>query len=203
MLMLARERVPATCWIGSDYVRGPLDDLSHRLMNVPLLQFDLRDCPLPDNSVDSVLMLNVLEHIDDDARAMQHVRRVLRPGGVAVIEVPAGPELYDVYDELLMHYRRYTARGLRSLIQGCGLEVVRFTHLGALLYPAFYVVKRRNRRFLSREAALKREVVAKEIRRTRASTVLSVLLGTELALGRHMTWPFGIRCAAVGRKSGF
>ncbi len=109
---------------------------------MPLLQFDLRDCPLPDNSVDAVLMLNVLEHIDHDGLAMHHVRRVLRPGGVAVIEVPAGPELYDVYDELLMHYRRYTARGLRSLIEGCGLEVVRFTHLGALLYPAFYVVKR-------------------------------------------------------------
>jgi SAM-dependent methyltransferase len=203
MLMLARERVPGTCWIGSDYVRGPLDDLSQRLTNVPLLQFDLRDCPLPDNSVDAVLMLNVLEHIDDDGLAMQHVRRVLRPGGVAVIEVPAGPELYDVYDLLLMHYRRYTARGLRSLIERCGLEVMRFTHLGVLLYPAFYVVKRRNRRFLSGQDALKREVVAKEIRRTRASPLLSVLLETELALGRYITWPFGIRCAAVGRKPGF
>ena len=81
--------------------------------------------------------------------------------------MPAGPELYDVYDELLMHYRRYTARGLRSLIEESGLAVVRFTHLGALLYPAFYVVKRRNRRLLSREEALKRDVVAREIRTTR------------------------------------
>jgi len=202
MLMLARERTPKTRWIGSDYVRGPLEKLAVSLPGVPLLHFDLRHCPLPDNSVDAVLMLNVLEHIDDDALAMHHVQRILRPGGVAVIEVPAGPGLYDAYDEVLMHHRRYTAAGLRKLIRGSGLQVAQFTHLGALVFPAFYVVKQWNKRRVSRQLAMQRSVVASQIRSTRSSRMMTTLLAVELALGRHLAWPFGIRCVAVGRKTG-
>jgi 2-polyprenyl-3-methyl-5-hydroxy-6-metoxy-1,4-benzoquinol methylase len=137
MLMLARERLPNARWIGSDYVRGPLEKLAAEVPQLPLLHFDLRTCPLPDDSVDAVLLLNVLEHIDDDALAMHQVHRILRPGGVAVIEVPARPELYDVYDELLMHHRRYTGAGLRQLLLTAGFEISRFSHLGTLLYPLF------------------------------------------------------------------
>ncbi len=74
----ARERIPSIRWIGSDYVRGPLEKLARELPGVPLLHFDLRECPLRDNSVDAVLMLNVLEHIDDEARAMHYVQRIFR-----------------------------------------------------------------------------------------------------------------------------
>jgi SAM-dependent methyltransferase len=200
MLHLARERMPNAQWIGSDFVRGPLEKLALELPQLPILHFDLRECPLPDASVDAVLMLNVLEHIDDDRKAMRQVQRILRPGGVAVIEVPAGPELYDVYDELLMHHRRYTARGLRELLRGSGLEIARFSHLGTFIYPPFYVVKQWNKRHLSRAQAEKRSVVADQIRSTRSNPLLRVLLGLELRLGRYIKWPFGIRCVAVGRK---
>ncbi|HLZ30407.1 MAG TPA: class I SAM-dependent methyltransferase [Chloroflexota bacterium] len=200
MLMLARHRLPAARWIGSDYVRGPLEKLAGELPNVPLLHFDLRECPLPDNSVDAVLLLNVLEHIDDDAKAMRHVHRILRPGGLAVIEVPAGPDLYDVYDELLMHHRRYSAKGLRHLLRASGLEIARFSHLGTFIYPPFYVVKQWNKRHLSRAQAEQRRVVAREIRSTRSNPLLAALLGLELRLGRYVNWPFGIRCVAVARK---
>ena len=43
------------------------------------------------------MLLNVLEHIDDHSSAIAQVARVLKPGGVAVVEVPAGPHLYDTY----------------------------------------------------------------------------------------------------------
>jgi SAM-dependent methyltransferase len=200
MLMLATQRVPQLRWIGSDYVRAPLLKLAKELPTVPLLHFDLRECPLPDASVDAVLMLNVLEHIDDDARAMRHVERILRPGGVAIIEVPAGPNLYGVYDELLMHCRRYSAKDLRRLLRTSGLEVERFTHLGALIYPAFYVVKQLAKRHLPAEPDAKRDIVANEIRSTRSNVVLRAMLQVELAIGRYVSWPFGIRCIAVARK---
>jgi SAM-dependent methyltransferase len=200
MLVLARRRLPRARWIGSDYVRGPLEKLAAQVPELPLLHFDLRACPLPDASLDAVLLLNVLEHIDDDALAMRHVHRILRPGGVAVIEVPAGPELYDVYDELLMHHRRYTGSGLRQLLLNSGFKIDRFSHLGTSVYPAFYVVKRWNKRYVSREQALQRSVVAGQIRSTRSNPLLGALLGLELRLGRYINWPFGIRCVAVARK---
>lgn len=58
---------------------------------------DLRDLDLPDASFDLVLCLHVLEHVDDDARALRELRRVLRPGGTAILQVPRrpGPTLED------------------------------------------------------------------------------------------------------------
>jgi len=200
MLKLARQRLPGASWIGSDYVRGPLEKLAAEVPELPLLHFDLRACPLPDESVDAVLLLNVLEHIDDDAQALRQVHRILRPGGVAVIEVPAGPELYDVYDQLLMHYRRYTSRGLREVLVTTGFDIARFSHLGTFIYPPFYLVKQWNKRYLSRAKATQRQIVAENIRSTRSSPFLAALLGIELKLGRIINWPFGIRCVAVARK---
>ena len=187
MLMMARQRLPGARWIGSDYVRGPLEKLAVDVPELPLLHFDLRACPLPDASVDAVLLLNVLEHIDDDALAMRQVYRILRPGGVAVIEVPAGPELFDVYDELLMHHRRYTRSDLRQVLESSGFMIARFTHLGTFIYPPFYLVKQWNKRYLSRTKAAQRRVVARSIQTTRSNPLLSALLGLELRLGRTST----------------
>src|SRR5205085_10979289 len=106
-----RRELPDASIIGADYVRGPLDDLHRSMPDIPLLQFDLVQCPLPSESVDVVVLLNVLEHIENDAGAMEQVARILKPGGAAVIEVPAGPHLYDVYDKVLMHFRRYRSSG--------------------------------------------------------------------------------------------
>src|SRR6185369_6000481 len=87
--------LPRASVIGSDYLEGPLEGLAGRRSNVPLLQFDLRKCPLSDGCVDGVTCLTVLEHIDDHRAALSEIRRILKPGGIAHIEVPAGPELFD------------------------------------------------------------------------------------------------------------
>lgn len=200
MLRQLRRRLPDASLIGADYVRGPLEKLAAALPDVPLLQLDLTTCPLPDAVVDAVIMLNVLEHIQDDARALRQVHRILRPGGLLILEVPAGPGLYDVYDELLLHHRRYTMRGLREVVRRSGFRVIRATHLGALLYPAFALVKLRNRRYLAREQVLQRQVVEQNIRTTGASLLLDAALRLELWLGRRLSWPFGIRCILTGQK---
>jgi SAM-dependent methyltransferase len=107
-LGLLRHRVPRATLLGADCVRRPLEKLGAAIPNLPLLQFDIADCPLEDDSVDGVVLLNILEHIEDDVRAVRHIYRILRPGGVAVIEVPAGPHLYDIYDRKLLHFRSAT-----------------------------------------------------------------------------------------------
>ena len=112
---------------------------------VPLIQLDLTHSPLPDNQLDAIVALNVLEHIDDDQKAMAEIARMLKPGGIAVIEVPAGPGLYDFYDAHLLHYRRYSRSSLRQMASGLGLEELEASHLGFFLYPPFALMKKRNR----------------------------------------------------------
>ena len=181
-------------------MRGPLEVLARRRPDLPLLQFDLVQCPLPDNSVDVVVLLNVLEHIEDHAGAVRQVQRILKPGGAAVIEVPAGPHLFDVYDKVLMHYRRYELSELRHLLERAGLSVVHASHLGAFLYPGFWYVKRKNKRYLAATEAVQQEVVAGAIRKTGRNRLFDAVMCLEAGLRHWMSFPFGIRCLATAVK---
>lgn len=193
-------QLPEAAIIGADYIEPVLQRLAKRLPEVPILQFDLRSCPLPDKCVDAVVCLNVLEHIDDDTAAIRHIARILKPGGIAHIEVPSGPYLYDVYDELLMHHRRYRMAGLVRLVRSTGLEVVRKTHLGFFVFPAFAATKLANRWRQRTPTMPKKDMVASRIRKTSGNPVFRFFLSVENYLGRWVGFPFGIRCVLVVRK---
>src|SRR6266568_4578095 len=92
-----------------------------------------------------VIMLNVLEHIEDDVVALQKAFNLLKPGGALVIEVPAGPNLYDAYDAELHHFRRYSTSELHNKLTKVGFIVRRKSHLGFVLFPAFAAVKLLNK----------------------------------------------------------
>ena len=77
-----------------------------------------------DKSFDCVVLVNLLEHIEDDASALKGCYRVLRAGGYVLIFVPALPMLYSKLDESHGHYRRYTKASLLSRVEGSGLEVI-------------------------------------------------------------------------------
>ena len=83
---------------------------------------------------DFIVMHDVLEHIEDDEAAVAAVERLLKPGGVAVISVPAYQWLFGHHDHQLGHYRRYTRRSLTSLFRrGFAIEASRY--YGAALIP--------------------------------------------------------------------
>ncbi|WP_250279890.1 methyltransferase domain-containing protein [Frankia sp. Cppng1_Ct_nod] len=73
--------------------------------------------------VDTLIMMNVLEHIDDDAGTLRRLGRLLVPGGRAVLWVPAYPALYGEFDRMVGHFRRYTPSTLRRTVQTAGLRV--------------------------------------------------------------------------------
>jgi SAM-dependent methyltransferase len=200
MLREIRKAFPGACVLGADFVAGPLEALGSALPGVPLLQFDLRASPLPDESQDAIVLLNVLEHIDRDGDALGEVARMLKPGGAAVIEVPAGPGLFDLYDAELMHQRRYSLGQLVGLAEAVGLSVVSRSHLGFFIYPAFWLVKHKNRLFSPSSTQERARAVRAHIRRTRKQPLLTALMRAELALGRWVSYPFGIRCLLTCTK---
>lgn len=187
--------------IGSDFIAEPLHELSRRMPSLPLLRFDLVECPLPSASLDAVVMLNVLEHIERHDMAVQQVVRILKPGGIAVVEVPAGAQLFDVYDKYLKHFRRYSRRDLRDLLTRAGLRVVSESYLGCLIYPAFALVKRRNRRWLNAPEETQRRIVANQIRQTGRGPLIQWTTAIEERLRNWVNLPCGIRCLAVAVKA--
>ncbi len=199
-LKLLKSQMPKAYVIGSDYVRGPLEHLACSMPDTPLVQFNLVTCPLPSESFDALVLLNVLEHIEDDAAAVRQVFRLLRPGGIAVLEVPAGPHLFDIYDRQLMHHRRYRMPELLTLLKTSGFEILSRSHLGFVLYPAFYLVKKRNQRLLGSDMALQRSEVRRSISRGRDSRLFHTIMELESALRRLVYLPTGIRCLVTCRR---
>ena len=81
---------------------------------------DLRDLPLDDASFDFVLCTEVLEHVSDPLRALQEIRRVLRPGGSVLITVPFVIELHEEPHDFF----RYTPHALRHLLVEAGFDQI-------------------------------------------------------------------------------
>jgi ubiquinone/menaquinone biosynthesis C-methylase UbiE len=195
-------QLPQAAVIGADYLANIVLNAARRVRGAPFLQFDLRNCPLADNCLDGLTALNVLEHIDDDFKALQEIHRILRPGALAHIEVPAGPSNFDLYDEVLMHFRRYRLRDLEAKSREAGFAILKATHLGSFVYPLFKIVKGRNQiagKSLSFEQ--KKQLVARQIGTTARTRLLSSVFELERLCGSVVSYPFGIRAVVRLRKT--
>ncbi len=195
---------PAATLIGVDLVSAGLRKAHGALPDALLLRADACALPIAEESLDAVVSANLLEHIPDDRRALVEVARVLKPGSRAVIVVPAGPGTFDYYDRFLGHERRYGRRELASKGREAGLEVLEDGYIAALLYPAFWLVKQRNRvRHRDLAGAALQQRVAADIARTHDSAIGRRLWALEDRLRRAgVSFPFGVRSLVVFRKRG-
>lgn len=200
LLVDMQRSLPNATLTGGDYTLGTLIKLGQKMPGIPLVRFNLADSPLPSDTYDAMVLLNVLEHIEDDAAAVKHIARMLKPGGVAVIEVPAGPELFDDYDRELKHFRRYKLQGLCDVIEGAGLKVERRNYLGALIYPAFYLAKKVSQD-RPKPAAKREQHVTKAIAVTsKLNPIGHAVMALEQAMSGAIEYPRGIRCVVTARK---
>ena len=99
------------------------------------------DLPYEDGRYDLVTLLDVIEHIEDDDAALSEARRVLRPGGLALLTVPAYTWMWGRQDEISHHMRRYTRPRLNATLIDSGFEVVRATYFNTLLFPPIAAIR--------------------------------------------------------------
>ena len=93
--------------------------------------------------VESVVAMNVLEHIEDDAQALRDLAAVVTPGGRIVLWVPAYMQLYGEFDRKLGHVRRYTPKTIRAAVERAGLRTSYVRPLNLLGALAWWVAVRR------------------------------------------------------------
>src|ERR1044072_362687 len=101
----------------------------------------LEETPFPDSTFDVVLALDVLEHLEDDDAGLRAITRLLKPGGLLVITVPAFPFLWGSHDLISEHHRRYTKRSLRSLLERGHVNDARITYFNTFLFPVAAAVR--------------------------------------------------------------
>jgi SAM-dependent methyltransferase len=173
------------------------------LVRDPRWRSRIRTSPLgpgafAEGASDLVLLLDVLEHIEDDRAALRAVRDALRPGGHLLLTVPALPWLWSRHDVANAHYRRYNLRRLRLLIEESGLvvETIRF-------FFAWTVAPLVVRRWLAPAGSVGRAGVADyavAIPPGPINRVLTLISRGEHALGRLVRWPVGSSLLAVARR---
>ena len=131
-------------YVATDIDREHLERLSNRLSNRPNLEIaELNGASAEDpaafrGQMDTVICLNVLEHIEDDLGALRNIRSMLEEGGRAVILVPCGQSLYNSLDEELGHVRRYSENQLRERMIAAGFEVETILHFNRASRPGWW-----------------------------------------------------------------
>ncbi len=114
--------------------------------DVEVLHGDI-DAAVDGRTYDSAVLVNVLEHIADDAAALRTLYRALRPGGTVVVFVPAFEALYSQFDRMVGHYRRYRRHELAQRVAEAGFEVVEARYVNLLGGVAWWVIARLLGRF--------------------------------------------------------
>lgn len=105
---------------------------------------DARALPVADGAAGLVVAFDLLEHIVEDNVVAAEIHRVLRPGGLALIAVPADPKLWSAHDEAVSHVRRYTRETLVTCLEGAGLQIESVASWNVLLRPAVALRRRRS-----------------------------------------------------------
>jgi SAM-dependent methyltransferase len=124
---------------GTDYFEEALRFCRER-GHTRLCKADAVDLPFPDRSFDIATALDVIEHLDDDLAALKELYRIMRPGGLLIVSVPAYKFLWTYWDDILGHRRRYTTRMFRDVAERAGFRLLKLSYSNALtLLPAVMV----------------------------------------------------------------
>jgi SAM-dependent methyltransferase len=157
-------------------------------------QADIAALPFDDASFDAVICSSVVYHqwVADVTSAMRELGRVLRPGGLLFVNVPAFRFLHSAHDEAVMTARRFTKKEIRSLLVANGFAIRRLTYWTTLLFPLAVLARtlggsKMGRDFESAETSLMHLFFAK-------------IMTLELSLLRSISFPFGVALFAVARK---
>ena len=168
-----------------------------------LVRGDVVSLPFADNSLDLILALDMMEHVERDDLLIREFNRVLRPGGVLMATVPAHPSLWSDHDVALHHFRRYTWQSLRRLLRDGGLKPVKFTHAIFFVHPLIVAFRRIQRAWQRstgiRHARAKAHVIP--LPRPINAALIRVLK-LEAWLLRRMDLPMGTSLLTLARKAG-
>lgn len=152
--------------------------------------------PFAGGSFDACVSFDVLEHVDDEQLLLGELRRVLRPGGRALISVPAFRALWSQHDETLEHRRRYRRSELVAQVRQAGFRVDWSSYTNFFVFPPA-LLWRVLRRWTGIAPALRTDLVVPPAPLNR---LLVGLYGWEAHLLRRMRLPFGVSVACVASR---
>jgi 2-polyprenyl-3-methyl-5-hydroxy-6-metoxy-1,4-benzoquinol methylase len=174
---------------------APTAALAREELGLTVLEGALPDALPVDGPFHVITALDVLEHVEEDRRAVRALSERLAADGLLVVTVPALEWLWSEHDLALEHKRRYTSRGLRACLEAGGIEVLRLSYYTSLLLPLVAASRLLRRSRVKGSPRYRVAVPAAPI-----NAACAAVMGVERKLMHAVDLPYGACLFAVGRR---
>ena len=155
---------------------------------------DICNIPSDNNVYDLVLATDIIEHVDDDITALREIARVLKPGGHAIVTVPAFQALWGLQDTVSHHKRRYRKQGLVNKLCQAGFVAEECFYFNYLLFLPIWLARQ-----IIRLLGLKLSS-ENELNSLFMNKALSLVFSFDIATARKINPVFGVSALAVVKK---
>lgn len=153
----------------------------------------VENLPIENDSLQAVLLTDILEHVDD-RKALAEVFRALKPGGKAIITVPAFQGLWGLQDEVSNHLRRYTKKEILDLVKGAGFSVGTAYYFNYFLFFPIWLARQIIRIF---KIKLKSE---NEVNSPLINKILTAMFALDIRTAKVLKPPFGVSIFVLAKK---
>lgn len=181
--------------VGLDSEQEAVEWSKKRGIKVRRCDLETEKFPFRSNQFELVLALDVLEHIGDEKEVLSEIRRVLKPKGIVIITVPAYQRLFNYWDKMLGHQRRYTVKLLKKRLQKAGFKISYLSYFCLLFLPLAILV-----RFIKRLSGKKTQTIS-DFQTTPLAPIsiplLKLYAKIELLLLQYLSLPFGLSIVGV------
>ena len=143
---------------------------------------------------DLIVLLDVLEHIDDDSKSLTTVRKLMNNKGIILITVPAFQWLWSEHDVIHHHKRRYSKSELREKLDSSGFRIKYISYFNTLLFP-FALVERIGQKIFSPSNP---EIL--ELPNNKINFLLEKIFSLEAIFMNKISLPFGLSLVAIAEK---
>jgi len=179
--------------VGIDVAPEALSFCRQRGLN-NVRQGDIGALPFADASFDAVICSSVLYHqwVSDIPGAAREMHRILRPGGLLLINVPAFPFLHSAHDEAVMTARRFRKAEIRQLLLKQNFKIRRLTYWTTFLFPLAVAARTLGGSKMGRDFEVKKTSLSNRL--------FGRIMTIELKLLKTISFPFGVALFAVAKK---
>lgn len=182
--------------VSSEYDEETCTFLRENLkMNVT--QASVTDLPFDDHTFDLVCAFDVIEHVEDDLKAYEEMKRVCSHGGYIAVTVPAFMIMWSGHDVVNHHYRRYREEGIMKLLTQHRLKVIRSTYFNTILFLPVLAVR------LLNNLIKKNETPASDFQKPTPvwiNKVLKFIFSLEMIILKKTSLPFGVSYLSISKK---
>jgi ubiquinone/menaquinone biosynthesis C-methylase UbiE len=167
---------------------------------------DAQNLDFKDNSFDLIVASDVLEHLANENKAASEWNRVLKPGGIAIVFVPAFENLWSEHDIVNHHYKRYTKETLKRTFTINNFEVLRLSYWNSILFlPTFTYRKITKKAIKANPEELKQMGYTSEDKgdlnfNKTTNFIFSKILSFENFFHKNWNIPFGISTYGIFKK---